>query len=121
MNKKDIIKYLNENTTGRKAGRKEFRVNDIFISTKDDDSHFRLTKFGRDILSKNLKQYKITLKSKNTSASAMQILILDRYMKSPYYLSSRGVLFTYEQAIASEFLLIDGDFDHWVEVKKFSD
>lgn len=121
MNKSEVIQFLNDNTTGKKTGRKEFKPNDIFISSKDSNIHFRLTKLGRDVLSKHIRQYKITLTSKNANVSAIQILTLDRYMNSPYYLSSRGVLYTYDQTVASEFLLIDGDFDHWVHTKKFSD
>lgn len=124
MNKTDVIKFLNENTSGKKVGRKEFKISDIFISSKDPNIHFRLSKLGREILSKHLRQYKISLSVKNTtinSVTALQILTLDRYMTSPYYLSSRGTLYTYEQAVASEFLLIDGDFDHWVNTKKFAE
>jgi DNA topoisomerase IB len=115
MKKSELIKYLNENTKGRKAGRKEFRVNDIFISSSNDSKNFRLTRFGKDIIEKHFKAYKITLHSKNKE-TGNQILALDYYLKSPYYLS-KGILILYEESIAAEILLIDGDFDLWVKNK----
>ena len=112
MKKSELIKYLNENTKGRKAGRKEFRVNDIFISSSNDNKNFRLTRFGKDIIEKHFKAYKIKLQSKDKE-TGNQILTLDSYLNSPYYLS-RGTLILYEEAIAAELLLLDGDFDLWV-------
>ena len=55
MNKKELIKYLNENSTGKVAGRKEIRGNDIFISSSNDHKHFRLTRFGKDLVEKHFK------------------------------------------------------------------
>ena len=115
MKKSELIKYLNENTTGKKAGRKDFRVNDIFISSSNDEKNFRLTRFGKDIIEKHFKAYKIKLQSKDKE-TGNQILTLDSYLHSPYYLS-RGTLVLYEETVAAELLLIDGDFDLWVHNK----
>lgn len=121
MNKDEIIRYLNDNTSGRKAGRKEFRTNDIFITTTAKDKNFRVTKFGKDIIASHFDVYEIHLTSKNKSASAKQVLLLDRYMQSPYYLNSKGILYVFEQSVAGEFLILDGNFDDWVEMKSFLD
>ena len=60
MKKDELIKYLNENTKGRKAGRKEFRTNDIFISSSSNTENFRLTSFGANMMKKHFKEYTIT-------------------------------------------------------------
>ena len=97
MKKSELIKYLNENTKGKTAGRKEIKVNDIFISSSNDDKNFRLTRFGKDVIEKHFKAYKITLHSKNKE-TGNQILALDYYLKSPYYLS-KGILILYEERL----------------------
>lgn len=112
MKKSELIKYLNENTKGKTAGRKEIKANDIFISSSNDDKNFRLTRFGKDIIEKHFKAYKIKLQSKDKE-TGNQILSLDRYMVTPYYLS-RGTLVLYEESIAAELLLLDCDFDLWI-------
>ena len=53
MRKDELIRYLNDNTKGRKAGRKEFRTNDIFISSSSNTENFRLTSFGANIMKKH--------------------------------------------------------------------
>lgn len=121
MNKNDIIKYLNEHSTGRYAGRKDIRINDVFISGVDPNKHFRVTVFGRDLLSKHFNVYKLTLSCKSGKVSGNQILKLDRYMNSPYYLHSTGTLYVFEEAIASEFAILGSDFDAWVALKSFAD
>ena len=70
MNKKELIKYLNDNSTGRVAGRKEIRGNDIFISSSNDHKHFRLTRFGKDLVEKHFKSYKIVLGSEKKIETA---------------------------------------------------
>ena len=117
MKKSELIKYLNENTKGKTAGRKEIKVNDIFISSSDDEKHFRLTRFGKDIIEKHFKSYKINLTTKNKTETGNEILALDSYLYSPFYLH-RGTLILYEESIAAELLLIDGDFELWIQNKK---
>jgi hypothetical protein len=47
-----------------------------------------------------------------------QILTLDKYLHTPYYLKkSRLILF--EEVAAVELLMIDGDIDLWVQNKTF--
>ena len=115
MKKSELIKYLNANTKGRKAGRKEFRVNDIFISSSNDDKNFRLTRFGKDVIEKHFKAYNIELQTKKTEVGS-KIVAIDRYMISPYFLKN-DTLVLYEQTIAAELLLIGGDFDLWIQNK----
>ena len=119
MTKTELIKYLNDNTKGRKAGRKEFKINDIFISSSQDNKNFRLTRFGKDVLVKHFSEYEIKLATELKQETGNQIMNLDRYMVSPYYLS-RGKLVIFEESLAAEFVLIGNDFDLWVENKKFS-
>jgi hypothetical protein len=121
MNKNEIVKYLNDNTVGRKTGKKEFSINDIFITSTNLNKNFRLTTLGKDILSSHFDVYRIHLVSHLKSTSAKQILLLDRYMSSPYYFNNRGLLFLFEQTVAGEFAIIDNDFDQWVEMKSFLD
>jgi hypothetical protein len=118
MNKKELIKYLNENSTGRVAGRKEIRGNDIFISSSNDHKHFRLTRFGKDLVEKHFKSYKIVLGSEKKIETGNDLLTLDKYMLTPYYLS-RGTLLIYEESVAAELLLLDSDLNQWVTNKKF--
>jgi len=119
MTKTELIKYLNDNTKGRKAGRKEFKINDIFISSSQDNKNFRLTRFGKDVLVKHFSEYEIKLATELKQETGNQIMNLDRYMVSPYYLS-RGKLVIFEESLAAEFMLIGNDFDLWVENKKFT-
>lgn len=118
MKKSELITYLNDNTKGKKAGRKEFKVNDIFISSSDNEKHFRITRFGKDIIEKHFKAYKITLNKKNKIETGNEILTLDSYLHSPFYLH-KGTLTVYEENIAAEILLLDGDFEQWIYNKRF--
>lgn len=115
MKKSELIKYLNANTKGRKAGRKEFRVNDIFISSSNDNNNFRLTRFGKDVIEKHFKAYNIQLQTKQTEVGS-KIVAIDKYMVSPYFLKN-STLVVYEQTVAAELLLLDGDFDLWIQNK----
>lgn len=117
MNKKELIKYLNDNTTGKVAGRKVIQVNDIFISGTGDTSNYRLTAFGRDIVKKHFDSYTINLTSETKAETGNQILTLDRYLHSPYYIN-KGKLVLFEQLVAAELSLLDGDFDLWISNKK---
>lgn len=119
MLKDELIKYLNDNTKGRKAGRKEFRTNDIFISSSENDRNFRLTSFGAGILKSHFKEYVI----RNTNSVGMHlkidqtgkmILILDRYLNSPYILTNHR-LRVFEESIAAEISLLG--LQDWVEQK----
>ena len=126
MNKIELINYINKNTTGKTAGRKEITISDIFISTRPD-SGFRVSPLGRDILKKHFKTYKIELKlnsatmhqhRQNAIGTGNQILTLDKYLHTPYYLrKSRLILF--EEIAAAELLMIDGDINLWVQNKTF--
>ena len=125
MTKTELIHYINKNTTGKTAGRKEITISDIFISTLP--SQFRVSALGRDILKKHFKTYNIELKlnsdtmhqhRQNAIGTGNQILALDKYLKTPYYLrKSRLILF--EEVAAAELLMIDGDIDLWVQNKTF--
>lgn len=116
MKKTELINYINKHTTGKIAGRKELTQSDIFISTLP--SQFRVSALGRDILKKHFKTYNIEIKSKIATGTGNQILALDKYLKTPYYLrKSKLVLF--EEIPAAELLMIDGDIDLWVENKTF--
>ncbi len=116
MKKIELINYINKHTTGKIAGRKELTQSDIFISTLP--SQFRVSALGRDILKKHFKTYNIEIKSKIATGTGNQILALDKYLKTPYYLrKSKLVLF--EEIPAAELLMIDGDIDLWVENKTF--
>ncbi len=116
MNKIELITYINENTTGKIAGRKEITQSDIFISTLPNQ--FRVSALGRNILKKHFKTYNIEIKSEIAIGTGNQILALDKYLKTPYYLrKSKLVLF--EEVPAAELLMIDGDIDLWTENKTF--
>lgn len=119
LTKSNLIKVINESITGKKTGKKEFQVSDIFIYSAVDDGNFRLTTLGRDTMSKVFTAYKIDLTSSLKGNSGKQILLLDRYMNSPYFLGPNKNLILFEEATASEFLMIDGDLDDWVEMKSF--
>ena len=126
MNKIELINYINKNTTGKTAGRKEITISDIFISARPD-SGFRVSPLGRDILKKHFKTYKIELKlnsatmhqhRQNAIGTGNQILTLDKYIHTPYYLrKSRLILF--EEIAAAELLMIFGDINLWVQNKTF--
>lgn len=116
MNKIELITYINKNTTGKIAGRKEITLSDIFISTLPNQ--FRVSALGRNILKKHFKIYNIEIKSEIAIGTGNQILALDKYLKTPYYLrKSKLVLF--EEVPAAELLMIDGDIDLWTENKTF--
>ena len=122
MKKNELIRYLNENTKGRKAGRKEFRTNDIFISSSSNTENFRLTSFGAKMMAKHFKEYII----KNvpgedtdcgittTGVSGKMILILDRYLKTPFILTYNR-LRLYEESVAAQIILMG--IQDWVEQK----
>ncbi len=119
MLKDELIKYLNANTKGRKAGRKEFRVNDIFISSSENNKNFRLTSFGANILKSHFKEYVIKQTNKDgdyikLEQSGKMILVLDRYLNSPYILTNQR-LRLYEESIAAEISLLG--LQDWVEQK----
>ena len=126
MNKIELIHYINKHTTGKTAGRKEITLNDVFISARPGTG-FRVSPLGRDILSKHFTKYKIELKLNSTTlhqhrqmaiGTGNQILTLDKYLHTPYYLKkSRLILF--EEVAAVELLMIDGDIDLWVQNKTF--
>ena len=119
MLKDELIKYLNANTKGRKAGRKEFRLNDIFISSSENNKNFRLTSFGANILKSHFKEYVIKQTNKDgdfikLEQSGKMILVLDRYLNSPYILTNQR-LRLYEESIAAEISLLG--LQDWVEQK----
>ena len=126
MNKKELIHYINKHTTGKTAGRKEITISDIFISA-GPDTGFRVSALGRDILKKHFKQYKIELKLDSATlhqhrndaiGTGNQILALDKYLHTPYYLH-RSKLVLFEEVPAAELLMIDGDIELWVRNKTF--
>lgn len=101
-------------------------MSDIFISARPDTG-FRVSALGRDILKKHFKTYKIELKlnsgtmhqyRKNAIGTGNQILTLDKYLKTPYYLR-KTVLVLFEEVAAAELLMIDGDIELWVQNKTF--
>jgi|TARA_B110001454_G_scaffold134433_1_gene125146 hypothetical protein len=119
VNKIELITYINENTTRKISGRKELTSNDIFISGKQQgDSGFRVSAFGRDVISKHFKAYKLVIKSETFIGTGNQILALDKYINSPYYLK-KSKLVLFEEVIAAELLMIDGDIDLWVQNKTY--
>jgi hypothetical protein len=96
----------------------KFQLADIFVSGHDPDKNFRLTRQGRDLLSTILTAYNIKL-SGYTYLTGNQILTIGRYMKSPYYLGSRGNLVVFEEIIASEFILLGADLNLWINMRSF--
>ncbi len=122
MKKDELIRYLNDNTKGRKAGRKEFRTNDIFISSSSNIDNFRLTSFGANIMKRHFKEY--TIKNvpvddmdcgiSTTHVSGKMVLMLDRYLKTPYILTNKK-LRLYEESVAAEIILLG--IQYWVEQK----
>ena len=118
MDKNELIDYINKNTTGKTAGRKEFTVSDIFISSHSITSGYRVSAFGRDIIAKHFEKYKIKLKSDRYTGTGRQILTLDKYLFTPYYLATQ-TLVLFEEVPAAELLMIDGDLDLWVQNKTF--
>tara|TARA_B110001454_G_scaffold124997_1_gene116628 strand:- start:205 stop:576 length:372 start_codon:yes stop_codon:yes gene_type:complete len=118
VDKNELINYINKNTTGRTAGRKEITLSDIFISSLPELTGFRVSAFGRDVISKHFKAYKIVIKSETVIGTGNQILTLDKYINSPYYLK-KSKLVLFEEVIAAELLMIDGDIDLWVQNKTF--
>jgi hypothetical protein len=118
VNKKELIHYINKHTTGKTAGRKEITLNDIFISGHSSTAGFRVSAFGRNIIAKHFKKYTIEIKSETVTGTGNQILALDKYINSPYYLK-KSKLVLFEEVIAAELLMIDGDIDLWVENKTF--
>lgn len=121
LNKTNIVDVLNNSIAGRKTGKKEFQASDIFIYSSQNDKNYRLTTLGRDVMSKVFTSYKIDLTSSLKGNSGKQILLLDRYMTSPYFLGSNKTLIVFEESIATEFLIIDGNLDDWVDMKSFYD
>ena len=126
MNKIELINYINKNTTGKTAGRKEITISDIFISARPD-AGFRVSPLGRDILKKHFKTYKIELKLNSTTmhqhrqnaiGTGHQILTLDKYLNTPYYLR-KSTLVLFEEVPAAELLMLDGDINLWVQNKTF--
>lgn len=91
MNKIELIDYINENTTRKISGRKKLTPNDIFISDNDSSRGFRVSAFGRNIISKHFKKYTIEIKSETAIGTGKQILILDKYLNSPYYLKKISI------------------------------
>jgi|TARA_B110000914_G_scaffold136145_1_gene119061 hypothetical protein len=118
VNKNELIHYINKNTTGRTAGRKEITISDIFISSHSSTAGFRVSVFGRNIIAKHFKKYTVEIKSKTVTGTGNQILALDKYINSPYYLK-KSKLILFEEVIAAELLMIDGDIDLWTENKTF--
>jgi len=116
VKKIELINYINKHTTGKITGRKEITLSDIFISTLPNQ--FRVSALGRNIISKHFKKYTIEIKSETAIGTGKQILILDKYLNSPYYLK-KSKLVLFEEVIAAELLMIDGDIDLWVENKTF--
>lgn len=117
MKKSELITYLNLNTKGRKAGRKEFKPNDIFISSSNDDKHLRLTAFGKNVMEKHFTAYTISLDTKTKQETGTQLITLDKYLSTPYYIKN-GNLILFEESVAAELILIGGDFDLWVSNKR---
>ena len=126
MNKRELINYINKHTTGKTAGRKEITICDIFISARSD-AGFRVSPLGRDILSKHFTKYNIELKLNSTTlhkhrqnaiGTGNQILTLDKYLKTPYYLN-RSKLVLFEEVAAAELSMIDGDIELWLRNKTF--
>jgi len=126
VDKKELISYINKHTTGKTAGRKEITISDIFISARSD-AGFRVSPLGRDILSKHFTKYNIELKLNSTTlhkhrqnaiGTGNQILTLDKYLKTPYYLN-RSKLVLFEEVAAAELSMIDGDIELWLRNKTF--
>lgn len=126
MNKRELINYINKHTTGKTAGRKEITISDIFISARPD-AGFRVSPLGRDILAKHFTRYNIELKLDSTTlhkhrqnaiGTGNQILTLDKYLKTPYYLN-RSKLVLFEEVAAAELSMIDGDIELWLRNKTF--
>lgn len=126
MNKRELINYINKHTTGKTAGRKEITISDIFISARPD-AGFRVSPLGRDILAKHFTRYNIELKLNSTTlhkhrqnaiGTGNQILTLDKYLKTPYYLN-RSKLVLFEEVAAAELSMIDGDIELWLRNKTF--
>ena len=101
-------------------------MSDIFISARPDTG-FRVSALGRDILKKHFRTYKIELKlnsdtmhehRKNAIGTGNQILTLDKYLKTPYYLR-KSTLVLFEEVPAAELLMLDGDINLWVQNKTF--
>ena len=126
MNKRELINYINKHTTGKTAGRKEITISDIFISARPD-AGFRVSPLGRDILAKHFTKYNIELKLNSTTlhkhrqnaiGTGNQILTLDKYLHTPYYLN-RSKLVLFEEVAAAELSMIDGDIELWLRNKTF--
>lgn len=126
MDKKELISYINKHSTGKTAGRKEITASDIFISARPD-AGFRVSPLGRDILAKHFTRYNIELKLDSTTlhkhrqnaiGTGNQILTLDKYLKTPYYLN-RSKLVLFEEVAAAELSMIDGDIELWLRNKTF--
>jgi hypothetical protein len=119
LSKSNVTSVVNSYISGRKTGKTQFEINDLFIYSFEDNKNFRLTTLGKDTLSKVFDSYTIELKTKLPRTSGKQILMLDKYMVSPYFLSAVNKLTVFEEAIASEFFMLDANFDDWVEIKSF--
>jgi hypothetical protein len=119
LSKTNVLNVVNSTLAGKKTGKNKFDINDLFIYSYDDTKHFRLTTLGRDALSKVFQSYTIPLTTKLPRTSGRQILMLDKYMVSPYFLSPVNKLIVFEEIVASEFLMLDANFDDWVEIKSF--
>jgi len=126
VNKRELINYINKHTTGKTAGRKEITISDIFISARPD-AGLRVSPLGRDILAKHFTRYNIELKLNSTTlhkhrqnaiGTGNQILTLDKYLKTPYYLN-RSKLVLFEEVAAAELSMIDGDIELWLRNKTF--
>lgn len=119
LSKSNVLNVINSSLVGKKTGKNNLDISDIFIYSYDDTKHFRLTTLGRDMLSKVFQSYTIQLNTRLPRTSGKQILMLDKYMVSPYFLSPVNKLIVFEEIVASEFLMLDANFDDWVEIKSF--
>lgn len=118
FSKDNILKYINKNRSDIDI-LDDFSVRDIFINASNNDANFQLTTLGYNTLNKFFESYRIQLVSKRKETTGDQILTLDRYLRTPYYINRLNTLTVYEEAIASQFIIMDGDFEAWIETKKF--
>jgi len=116
LTKTNIVRYINENLS---SDSEPLLLKDIFHSDKSNTSGFQLTVIGKKHMCKLFDSYTISLTSKRKETTGNQALTLDRYTRAPYHISRTNVLTVFEEEIASQLLLMDGDLDAWVASKNY--
>lgn len=113
--KENLVKYLNDTLIFSTKANDILSIGDIFISSSHD-RHFRLTSFGSTVMESNFEKYTIELT--NISNQNKDLLYIDKYLTTPFSFVSKTIT-VFDDILATELLLLDGDFSHWAANRVF--